>query len=280
MALTCRQPAPHSGRSGLSFAGVTWGMHIAVLLRLVPDLAEELEVAESGTDIDREWVGIKLNEFDDHALEEAILLKERASATVTAVALDGDGVDRLLQSAIARGADRAVKIANELPPLAPARTVSGLVAGAVKDLGADLVVTGVQTPEDLGGQLAPWLGATLGWPHVSAVSGTEADGGALKVRQEHSGGYSVQLKVALPAVLGIQTASQPPRYVSGSKLRQAMSAKLESVEAAAPAGGAATEVIALAKPERSGGATMWDGEAEDVAEKLLAVLRERGLLKG
>jgi len=255
-------------------------MHIAVLLRLVPDLAEELEVAEGGTDIDREWVGIKLNEFDDHALEEAILLKERAGASVTAVALDGEGVDRLLQSAIARGADRAVKIAGELPPLAPAGMVAGVVAEAIKGLQADLVVTGVQTPEDLGGQLAPWLGARLGWPHVSAVSGTEADGAGLRLRQEHSGGYAVQLKVALPAVLGIQTASQPPRYVSGSKLRQAMSAKLESIEGGAPAAGPAATIVALAKPERSGGATMWDGEAEDVADKLLAELRERGLLRG
>lgn len=255
-------------------------MHIAVLLRLVPDLAEELEVAEGGTDIDREWVGIKLNEFDDHALEEAILLKERSGATVTAVALDGEGVDRLLQSAIARGADRAVKVANDLPPLAPAGDVARLLAGVIKDLKADLAVTGVQTPEDLGGQLAPWLGARLGWPHVSAVSGAEADGGRLKLRQEHSGGYAVQLQLALPAVLGIQTASQPPRYVSGSKLRQAMSAKLESVEGEAATAGPAAAMVELAKPERSGGATMWGEDADEVAENLLALLRERGLLKG
>ena len=66
-------------------------MHIAVVMRLVPDIAEELEVAESGLDIDREWIGMKLNEFDDHALEEAVLLKESAGASVTALALDGRG---------------------------------------------------------------------------------------------------------------------------------------------------------------------------------------------
>ncbi len=254
-------------------------MHVAVLLRLVPDLAEELEVAAEGTDIDREWVGIKLNDFDDHALEEAILLKERAGASVTALALDGEGVDRMLQSAIARGADRAVKIANELPPLAPANAVAPLVAAAVKELGADLVLTGVQTPEDLQGQLAPWLGALLDWPQVSAVGGAEAAGDAIEVRQEHSGGYAVKLKLQLPAVLGIQTASQPPRYVSGSKLRQAMSATLESVAPEAAAAGPAATVTAIAKPEQTGGATLWEGEPEAVAEQFIALLRERGLLK-
>lgn len=254
-------------------------MHVAVLLRLVPDLAEELEVAAEGTDIDREWVGIKLNDFDDHALEEAILLKERAGASVTALALDGEGVDRMLQSAIARGADRAVKIANELPPLAPANAVAPLVAAAVKALGADLVLTGVQTPEDLQGQLAPWLGALLDWPQVSAVGGTEAAGDAIEVRQEHSGGYAVKLKLQLPAVLGIQTASQPPRYVSGSKLRQAMGATLETLAPEAAAAGPAATVTEIAKPEQSGGATLWEGEPEEVAEQFIALLRERGLLK-
>ena len=58
-------------------------MHIAVVLRIVPDLAEELEIAESGKEIDREWVGLKLNEFDDHALEEDVLIKEQTKAKVT-----------------------------------------------------------------------------------------------------------------------------------------------------------------------------------------------------
>ena len=44
-------------------------MHIAVVLRIVPDLSEDFDISEDGTDIDREWVGLKLNEFDDHALE-------------------------------------------------------------------------------------------------------------------------------------------------------------------------------------------------------------------
>ncbi len=86
-------------------------MQVAVVLRLVPELSGEFEIADDGKEIDREWVGMRLNEFDDHALEEAILLKEADGASVIALALAGEGVDRMLQSAIARGADRAIKIA-------------------------------------------------------------------------------------------------------------------------------------------------------------------------
>ncbi len=85
------------------------------------------------------------------------------------------------------------------------------------------MLTGVQTPEDLFGQLAPYLGAMLDWPHVSAVGGIQSAGECVEVLQEYSGGVSSRLRLGLPAVVGVQTASQPPRYVSGSKLRQAMS---------------------------------------------------------
>ena len=255
-------------------------MHIAVVLRLVPDMAEELEIAESGQDIDREWIGMKLNEFDDHALEEAVLLKERAGAKVTALALDGEGVERMLQAAVARGVDRISKIAHgDLPPLLAAGPAAQLVADAVRRLGADLVLTGVQTPEDLGGQLAASLGAVLDWPHLSAVAGVQRRDDGLVVRQEHSGGYATRVLVTPPAVLGIQTASQPPRYVSGSKLRQAMDAKADAI-AVAPATAQMAMVQALAPPHSTGGAVMWEGEAEIVADRFFALLRERGLLKG
>ena len=56
-------------------------MQIAVVLRLAPELSGELEIADDGKEIDREWVGMRLNEFDDHAVEEAILLKEAEGAT-------------------------------------------------------------------------------------------------------------------------------------------------------------------------------------------------------
>ena len=56
-------------------------MQVAVVLRLAPELSGELEINDDGKEIDREWVGMRLNEFDDHAVEEAILLKEADGTT-------------------------------------------------------------------------------------------------------------------------------------------------------------------------------------------------------
>ena len=56
-------------------------MKIAVLLKQVPDLAEELEVDDSGKALDTEYIKFKLDEYDEHALEEAVCLKEAGQAS-------------------------------------------------------------------------------------------------------------------------------------------------------------------------------------------------------
>lgn len=255
-------------------------MHVMVVLRLIPDTNEEFEIAESGTDIDREWVGFKLNEFDDHALEEAVLLSEGSGAKVTAVALDGDGVDRLLQTALARGAAAVFKIPNELSAPVSVQASAQLFASAARELGCDLVFTGVQTPEDIYGQLAPALGGVLDWPQVSAVSGLKPDGNTILVQQEYSGGFSAQLSVSLPAVVGIQAASKPPRYLSGTKLREVMSTKISALAVSADEQANRTEILSLEVPESTGSVKMIEGSAEAVADKLFGVLRDNGFLKG
>lgn len=255
-------------------------MHVMVVLRLTPDTNEEFEISDDGKDIDREWIGFKLNEFDDHALEEAVLLSESSGAKVTAVALDGEGVDRLLQTALARGAHAVFKIPHELAAPAPAQSVAQLLANAAKEIGCDLVFTGVQTPEDLYGQLAPALGGVLDWPQVSAVSGLKPDGAHVLVQQEYSGGYSAQLSVSLPAVVGIQAASKPPRYLSGTKLREVMSVKVPALAIDAAGADMRTDILSLEVPESSGNVNMIEGTAEAVADNLFAVLRDNGFLKG
>lgn len=185
----------------------------------------------------------------------------------------------MLQNAIARGVDRAVKITNIAEGPLSSRAAAPVIAAAVRQLGIELVLTGVQTPEDLYGQLAPYLGAVLDWPHVSAVSGLQRVGEGVEVLQEYSGGVSARLRLRLPAVIGVQAASQPPRYVSGSKLRQAMSEPIAVVESDAALAADTAEILALREPTRSGAAVMLEGDADIVADKIHGLLAERGLVK-
>ena len=254
-------------------------MHIAVALRLSPKSGEELEPDDDGTDIDREYVEMSVTDFDDQALEEAVLIKEATGATVTAVALQADGAEQALRVAYARGADRLVIVdAGELDPY-DTRTAARAFAQAIRDLGPDLVLVGVQTPYDVFGQTAPLLAVELGLPQASVVVGVTVDGDRARVVQEYAGGRLAVLGLQLPAVAGVQSASSPPRYVSMTRLRQAMTeASPETLSVSVEAAPSGPRIVSLARPESQAGAQALEGDAAAIAEQIVGVLHERGAL--
>jgi electron transfer flavoprotein beta subunit len=255
-------------------------VHIVVPIKEVPDLVEELEVTADGSDLDREYLKYKINEWDEQALEEALCLKDDAGATVTAVAVDTGEVDGYLYTALAKGADRALKVTGSFSKGCDNHTMAAALAGVIRDLDADLVLGGVQAPDDLDGQLPVLLAAQLDLPCVSVVSGVSVDGGAATVRQEYSGGVMAELEVTLPAVLGVQAARQAPRYAAVSRVRQLMKqVRLDEVAATADGAGSGVRVRRLYRPEASGHAEMIEGDAEEQARRLLEILAERGLVR-
>jgi electron transfer flavoprotein beta subunit len=254
-------------------------MNIAVAVRLMPKAGDELELDPSGTDIDREYVDMTITDFDDQALEEAVLIKEATGATVTAVGLKADGIEEALRVAYARGADRVVVAdAGDLDPY-DSRTAALAFADAFRQLAPDLVLIGVQTPYDVFGQTAPVLAVSLGWPQANVVVGVAVEDGRARVTQEYAGGKLAVLGLSLPAVVGVQSASSPPRYVSMTRLRQAMSeASAETLAVSVEPSARGSELVSLARPEPKVGATMLEGDAEEIAAKIVAVLREQGAL--
>lgn len=257
-------------------------MEIVVPVKMVPDLVEELEVDASGSALDRTFLKLRINEFDEHALEEALLLKAKHGGSVTVISLDTGEVDETLFTCLAKGADRAIKVTGEFEDGVSSHTAAGILAQVLGSVRYDLILTGVQAADDRDGQVGILLASALDLPHVSVVSGVElvADGKAVTVRQEYSGGVMAELEVDLPAVLGIQAAREAPRYAPVSKVRQAMKTqKLEEVAAPAVEVGAGSTVSRLSKPEAGGRAEILEGSSEEIAERLTAILGERGLLK-
>jgi electron transfer flavoprotein beta subunit len=255
---------------------------IVVPIKQVPDLVEELEINADGTDLEREYLTYVMNEFDEQALEEAVLLKEAHGGSVTVVGLDMGEADNVLYTAAAKGADRLVKVTGEFSDRPPdSHATAAIVAAVLDGRPCDLVLTGVQAADDLDGQIAPLLASRLGVPHVSVVSGVEADPGAsvVRVKQEYGGGMIGEMEVPLPCVLGIQAAAQAPRYAPVAKVRQAMKeVSIEEVEAPSVETAGAT-VRRVSKPEAASHAEMISGSTEEVVDRVLAILRERGFVK-
>ena len=261
-------------------------MRVVVPMKAVPDLVEEIELNADETGIDREYLTFVVNEWDAQALEEALLLKDAEGAEVVVVGLaDDPDIDQALYTALAKGADAAVKIADasgaSSPGGMPTADRAARLAAYLASQPADLVITGVQAADDLDGQLPSRLAALLGVPHVSVAVSVETSSGAATVRQEFAAGRSHELQVQLPAVIGIQSARQAPRYAPITRIRQAMQAGgITEVTVSLPPGRSGPVVRRMYKPEETGRAEMLSGSAGEVAEQILGLLRARGLVKG
>ncbi len=254
-------------------------MNIVVAIKQVPDLVEELELNDSGTDLDREWLKFKVNEFDDHALEAALLIKDAHGANVTVIALDnGLDIDKALYSAAAKGADRVIKVTGDFEGYVSTHKAAKALAGVIGTLGADLVMTGVQAVDDRDGQLAVLLAHQLGVPHVTVVTDIQVNDTSATVHKEYGGGMIGEFTVDFPAVLGIQAAAETPRYVPVAKVRRAMkSTNIEEIGGDGSGASAGTEVTKMYKPETGQGAEMLSGSAEDVAAKIVEIIRSKGI---
>lgn len=253
-------------------------MNIIVPLKQVPDLVEELEIDASGKDLDRSSLKMKLSEFDDHALEEALILKEETGATVTAIAIDGEDVDKMLFTAAAKGADKIIKVTGLENP--SAHQAAQALAKVIKGMSHDLVLTGVQAVDDRDGQIAVLLAHYLGIPHVSVVTSVKAEGGGVTVSKEYGAGLVAEFDAKLPIVVGVQAARQSPRYVPVAKVRQVMkSASLDEVEAGEVTAHAGSSVNRFFKPETGSGAEMFEGSAEDQASKVVQLMKTKGIVK-
>lgn len=258
-------------------------MNLYVLLKMVPDTVEELNVASDNQSLDAEFLRFKLNDPDEHALEQALLLKEKCGGTITAVALDAPEVDDVLFTALAKGADHAVKIPADqasLGTVATARAFAAYFAALPTPPGPDtLILPGSQAIDDLEGEVAAYLAELLKLPFAGVVCSVVPAAGKVTVLKEFSGGLRGRFEVPLPAVLGIQSAEKPPRYVPVAKVRAAMkSAKIETAAIAAPEAPRVLALERMYKPESTGRAEMLEGAPEEIATRLAALLAERGVL--
>lgn len=254
-------------------------MKIVVPIKLVPDLVEELTINDSGTALDMTWLRLIINEFDDHAIEQAILVKEKSDGEIIVLAPDAEGADDMLFTATAKGADQVIKLIGNFEEGANSHALARAFSDVLKEMQPDLVLTGVQAHDDQDGSVGPLLAEYLGMPYIGYVSGVDLQNGKAIAKKEYPGGLIGEMEVTLPAVLGIQAAEQPPRYVAISKVRQAM--KTSSIEERVvgelnQSGG--PTITRMFQPEAGERATMIEGDEDEIAAKLIEIFEKLGVL--
>jgi len=198
---------------------------------------------------------------------------------VTAIAAGGDEARDALATAVAKGADEAVLVAVPFEHRGDNVRLASVLGPALKSAGYDLVLTGVWAADQMDAGLAGLLAVHLALPYVGGVTAMSLEGSAGRgvVRKEFPGGRLGVMEVSLPAVIGIQSAEQPPRYVPVSKITQSKKTLQVKGESEPPEVLAGIRASRLVKSASATKAEMLPGDARQVAEEIVRILRERGI---
>ena len=262
-------------------------MDIIVCVKQVPETVEaEIRIDSTGRAIEKNGLVFDINEWDDYALEEAVLLKEKFGGTVTAITVGSEDSDAVLRKCLARGADDAIRLTDPKFEGSDGYAVAKILSKVIKDLPFSLILTGAQASDDGYATMGPILATLLGIPHATMVKKIELNDGVAKVDRELEGGLEEIVEIKLPAVLAIQTGISEPRYVSIMGTRKAMKKEIK-VLGLAEVGLSENEVgeagswIKIEKmyvPPVEKQAEFLKGSPEEIAVKIAEILKAKGLV--
>ena len=137
-------------------------MNIIVCIKRVPLTQEvDLEIDGIKKDVKKDALAYVVNDWDNYAIEEAVLLKEKFEGAVTALTIGEEDDEDALRRALAMGADKAIRIDPGERDL-DGVVISRILAEVIKGLEYDLVLTGVQADDDNCGMVGIMLAEQTG----------------------------------------------------------------------------------------------------------------------
>ncbi|RLC30825.1 MAG: electron transfer flavoprotein subunit beta [Deltaproteobacteria bacterium] len=263
-------------------------MEILVCVKRVPDTEEnEIEIADDGRDIDRDDLVYSVNEWDNYAVEEAIQIVDKVGGSVTVVTVGDEESEEVLRREMAMGAEKGILACDDAFEGSDGRGIATVLKAVAEKGNYDLILTGAQA-DDGAGQVGGMLAAMLDLPYASLVNLIEVmDDKKLKIGREIEGGNQEINEIELPCVLSIQTGINEPRYVGIRGIRKVASVEIPTMGAAdlgvsadaVGADGAKLKKIDYFVPEMGEGAEMLEGSLEEMAEKLIEMLKAKGGIK-
>jgi electron transfer flavoprotein beta subunit len=263
-------------------------VEILVCARRVPDTSEnEIQLNSAGNDIERDDLVYSINEPDNYAVEAALQIVAKSGGNVTVATVGTDEDEEILRREMAMGANHGVLLSDDAFNGSDGKGIATVLKGFVQKNKFDLVLTGVQA-EDGGAQVGGMLAAMLDYPFASLVNSIEVlDGNQLKISREIEGGNREMSEIDLPCVLSIQTGINEPRYVGMRGIRQVASLEIPTYGASdlgvdtAAVGEAAANVKRddYFVPVLGKGAEILQGSNEEIADKLIELLKAKGGLQ-
>lgn len=201
-------------------------MEIIVCIKQVPDTTEIKLDPVTGTLI-RDGVPSIMNPDDKGGLEMALRLKDEFGAHVTVITMGPPQADDILREAFAMGVDRAIHLSDRKFAGADTLATSNALAGALRTLDYDIIMTGRQAIDGDTAQVGPQIAEHLDLPQVSYVEKIDYDGNSkLRIRKATEEGYQM-VEVSTPCLLTVLSAAADARYMSVNGIVDAYGKEVE-----------------------------------------------------
>ncbi len=261
-------------------------MKIVVCIKQVPDTTEIKINPATGTLI-RDGVPSIMNPDDKGGLEVALQLKDKFGAHVTVITMGPPQAEAILREAMAMGADRAILLTDRKFAGADTLATSNALAGALRNIEHDLIITGRQAIDGDTAQVGPQIAEHLHTPMISYVAGVDFDGkNLLTVKKEDEDGYQM-LEVHTPALLTVLASAFTPRYMTVKGIIEAYdqreieiwtAEKIDVDEAKLGLSGSPTRVKkSFTKPQKVAG-EVFDVTPEEAVDLIVSKLKEKFII--
>lgn len=255
-------------------------MHIVVCTKHTPDTEAKMSVDGAGN-ISWGESPLIINPWDEYAVEEALLLREKYDGKVTVVSVGPEEAVEALKHAIAMGCDEAIRVWDDACQGADTLATSYVLARTIEKIGdADLILFGKSAIDAQTWQTGAAVARRLGMPalmYTIKIAELDPDGKTITVERLLEEGRQI-VTAPLPAVVGTTKGINEPRYTSFIGIRKAakMAYPLWSldevgaeVERVGAAGAAVRWPQVFMPPVREGEAEIIAGETIEESVSLL-----------
>jgi electron transfer flavoprotein beta subunit len=257
-------------------------MKILVCIKQVPDMESKFKIDAGGTWYAKTDLAWRMNEYDEYAVEQAVQLKEQVKdADVTVLCLGSDQVKETMKKALAMGCDRGAHIVDADGSGKEPYQIAGIIAEYARDKNFDLIFTGMQSQDRGSAQVGILVAEMLGISGISTVVRFAYKDGVVEAKRELEGGVKACVKVAVPVVITCQLGLNTPRYptlpnIMKAKKKELLSIPVQELQKVE----SRQETARMYFPEKRGGGLVLEGDAGDLADQLIRILKEKTAVLG
>jgi len=234
-----------------------------------------------------EGLPVLFGDMEKNALEEAIRIKEKHGAKVTALSVGSAKLKDTILEALAMGADEGCIVVDPACEGSDTGASALTLAKTIEKLSPfDLVLVGEGSADNYSGQIGSRIAEILNVPQITYVRELSIEGNAITAVRDIEAALEV-VKAQMPVVISVTSEINKPRRAPLAQILRASrkpmkSWTLKDLEIDSSRVGSAVSVIQVVSnlaPQQERKGVIFEGDTDEAVGKLVDALRKEGALQ-